>query len=119
MNKLIKKVQEAFAVSASDIPAIHPGDMINVHAKVVEKNKERIQQFQGTIIRIRGQKAYLRKVTVRKLSGGIAIERMFTVPSPNVTKVEVKRKAKSRRAKLYYLRDIEGEIKTKIKYKVN
>ena len=90
-----------------DIPEFVPGDTVRVHKKIKEGDKVRVQIFQGTVIQQRGGGAGA-TFTVRKLSGGIGVEQIFPVQSPNVTKVEVLRRGKVRRAKLYYLRGLTG-----------
>ena len=89
-------------------PAIKPGDTVRVHVKVREGDKERVQVFEGTVI---GQhRGGLRaSFTVRKVSAGQGVERIFPLHSPTIHKVEVTRSAKVRRAKLYYLRDLKGK----------
>jgi large subunit ribosomal protein L19 len=89
-------------------PAFSSGDTVKVHIRVVEAQKERIQVFQGTVIQIRG-KGTGRTFTVRKLSGGLGVERIFPYHSPSITKVEVVRRGKTRRAKLFYLRQRKGK----------
>ena len=99
----------------SEVPEFGPGDTLKVHHKFFEGDKERIQSFQGTVIKIRG--AGLRKsITLRKISKGIGMEWIFQLHSPNVTKIEIRRRGKVRRAKLYYLRKRKGK-KAKIKEK--
>lgn len=92
---------------AADLPQLRSGDLVNVHVRIVEGEKERIQQFEGTIIGIRGAGPN-RSFTVRKVSRGYGIERIFPYLTPAISKVEVKRHSKVRRAKLYYLRDRTG-----------
>lgn len=96
-------------------PAYNIGDTVNVHVKIKEGNRERIQVFTGTVIK--EQNAGLNKTfTVRKISNGVGVERTFPVNSPKIEKVEVTREGKVRRAKLYYLRDRVGKAaKTKEK----
>lgn len=92
----------------SDIPDFGPGDELKVHVRVVESGKERIQIFQGNVIRRQGsgvQETY----TVRKLSYGVGVERTFPVHAPTVAKIEVVKRGDVRRAKLYYLRDRTGK----------
>jgi len=91
-----------------DIPNFAPGDELKVHVRVVEGNKERVQVFQGNVIRRQGgglQETY----TVRKLSYGVGVERTFPLHAPTVTKIEVVKRGDVRRAKLYYLRDRVGK----------
>jgi large subunit ribosomal protein L19 len=92
---------------AAEIPPLKPGDTVAVHVRIVEGDKERVQVFQGTVIQIRGA-APNRSFTVRKVSRGYGIERIFPYGSPAIAKVEVKRHSKVRRAKLYYLRGKSG-----------
>ncbi len=97
------------------IPDLHVGDTVKVHAKVKEGNRERIQVFEGIIIKKQGGGVNA-TFTVRRISYGVGVEKTFLVHSPNVEKVEVTRVGKSRRAKLYYLRDRVGKAaKTKEK----
>jgi large subunit ribosomal protein L19 len=91
----------------AEIPPLKPGDTVAVHVRIIEGDKERVQVFQGTIIQIRGAGPN-RSFTVRKVSRGYGIERIFPYASPAVAKVEVKRHGRVRRAKLYYLRDLTG-----------
>jgi large subunit ribosomal protein L19 len=99
----------------TDLPAFGPGDEVKVHVKVVEGNKERVQVFQGNVIRKQGS-GVAETYTVRKISYGIGVERTFPLHTPTVTKLEVVRKGDVRRAKLYYLRDRTGKA-AKIKEK--
>jgi large subunit ribosomal protein L19 len=89
-------------------PEFRPGDTVRVHVRVVEGDKERIQVFQGVIIGRRGG-GTRETFTVRKISGSIGVERIFPLHSPNVDKIEVVRRGKVRRAKLYYLRALRGK----------
>ena len=98
-----------------DIPQFFPGDELKVHVRVVEGGKERVQVFQGNVIRRQGsglQETY----TVRKLSYGVGVERTFPLHTPTVSKIEVVKRGDVRRAKLYYLRDLRGKA-AKIKEK--
>jgi large subunit ribosomal protein L19 len=99
----------------SDIPDFRPGDTVKVHVRVVEGNRERIQVFQGVVIRRQGG-GVRETFTVRKVSFGVGVERTFPVHSPIVDHVEVVTRGDVRRAKLYYLRDLRGK-KAKIKEK--
>ena len=96
-----------------DIPAFHPGDTVNVHVKVIEGSKERIQVFRGVVIRRQGG-GIRETFTVRKESYGVGVERTFPVHSPNIDRIEVVTRGDVRRAKLYYLRELRGK-KAKIK----
>lgn len=91
----------------SDLPDFRAGDTIKVHVRVIEGNKERIQIFQGVVIARRGG-GTRETFTVRKISGGIGVERIFPFHSPVLSKIEVVRRGKVRRAKLYYLRSLRG-----------
>jgi large subunit ribosomal protein L19 len=91
-----------------DLPEFRPGDTVKVHVRVVEGNRERIQVFQGVVIRRQG--GGLRETfTVRKISFGVGVERTFPVHSPSIGKLEVVQKGRVRRAKLYYLRELRGK----------
>jgi large subunit ribosomal protein L19 len=92
----------------SDIPEFRPGDTVRVHVKVREGQRERIQVFEGVVIRRRGS-GISETYTVRKISYGVGVERTFPVHSPKVEKIEVMRRGKVRRAKLYYLRGLSGK----------
>ena len=98
-----------------DIPVFGPGDTINVHVKVIEGAKERIQVFKGVVIRRQGG-GIRETFTVRKESYGVGVERTFPVHSPNIDHIEVVTRGDVRRAKLYYLRELRGK-KAKIKEK--
>jgi large subunit ribosomal protein L19 len=92
----------------SDVPDFGSGDTVRVHAKVVEGTRERIQVFEGVVIRRRGG-AVNENFTVRRIaSHGIGVERTFLINSPRIDKIEVTRKGRVRRAKLYYLRGLTG-----------
>ncbi len=91
-----------------DIPEFGPGDTVNVHIRVVEGDKERIQQFKGVVIAIRGS-GTRKTFTVRKVSNGVGVERIFPLHSPKIVKIEVLRRGHVRRAKLYYLRQRSGK----------
>ena len=106
MPDLIKAVESAVNTK---IPAMKPGDNVSVHVRIVEGNKERVQEFKGTVIRMRkgGNDATF---TVRRLAAhGIGVERTFLLRSPRIDKVQIFRSAKVRRAQLYYLRDLRGK----------
>jgi large subunit ribosomal protein L19 len=99
----------------SDVPDFAPGDTLKVHVRVVEGNKERVQLFQGVVIRRQGD-GIRETFTVRKLSYGVGVERTFPVHSPIISSIEVLVRGDVRRAKLYYLRDRVGKA-AKIKEK--
>jgi len=92
----------------TDIPDFRPGDTVRVHAKVVEGTRERIQIFEGVVI-ARKNSGINETYTVRKISNGVGVERIFPVHTPRVEKIEVIRHGKVRRAKLYYLRALTGK----------
>lgn len=91
-----------------DIPDFESGDTVNVHLRVVEGEKERIQQFEGVVLSKDGSGAG-RTFTVRKMSGGVGVERIFPLHSPRIAKIEVNRRGQVRRSKLYFLRDRRGK----------
>ena len=91
-----------------DIPDFEPGDTVNVHVRVVEGDKERIQQFQGVVISKKGHGSR-KTFAVRKISNGVGVERVFPLHSPQLAKIERVRSGRVRRAKLYYLRDLRGK----------
>ena len=99
----------------TDLPNFNPGDHVKVHVRVIEGEKERIQPFEGDVISIRG--AGLNKTfTVRKISSGVGVERIFRFNSPKIAKIDLLKQGDVRRAKLYYLRNLSGKaarIKTK------
>ncbi len=102
MDKL--KLVEATQLK-KDIPEFKPGDTLNVHVKVKEGDKERIQEFQGIVIARRGSGSNA-TFTVRKISDGVGVERIFPLHSPRIAKIERVKEGKARRAKLYYVRDL-------------
>ena len=91
-----------------DIPAFRPGDTLKVHVRVVEGTRERVQVFQGVVIRRQGS-GVQETFTVRKVSFGVGVERTFPVHAPTIAKIEVDSYGMVRRAKLYYLRDLQGK----------
>ena len=108
----IKFVNEQLA-EKKDFPAFRPGDQVVVSYKIVEGSKERIQDFRGDVIKITGEGA-TKTFTVRKVSNGVGVERIFPITSPNITAVKILKHGKVRRSKLYYLRDLVGK-KARIK----
>lgn len=111
MHKLIEEITKEQL--RSDLPAFRPGDTVRVHVKVVEGTRERIQLFEGVVIKRRGG-GISETFTVRKISYGVGVERTFPVHTPKIAKLEVVRRGKVRRAKLYYLRKLRGK-KARIK----
>lgn len=106
MSKIIEKIEQA--QFRTDLPEFNPGDTVVVKVKVIEGNKEREQAFEGVVIAKRNR-GIGSSFTVRKLSHGEGVERVFQTHSPIIASVEVKRRGAVRRAKLYYLRGLEGK----------
>ncbi len=106
MQKLIEEITKEQL--RTDLPAFRPGDTLRVHVKVVEGNRERIQVFEGVVIKRRGG-GISETFTVRKVSYGVGVERTFPLHTPKIAKIEVVRHGKVRRAKLYYLRELRGK----------
>ena len=100
----------------TDLPQLNIGDTVKVYFKVIEGTRERVQMFEGTIISKKGA-GISETFTVRRISYGVGVERIFPVNSPKIDKIEVSRTGKVRRAKLYYLRDRVGKA-TKVKEKI-
>lgn len=92
----------------SDVPDFRPGDTVKVHVRLKEGNKERIQVFEGLVI-ARKHGGVSETFTVRKISSGIGVERTFPLHAPSVAKIEVTRRGRVRRAKLYYIRNLRGK----------
>ena len=92
-----------------DLPDIRPGDTVRVHQKIKEKDKERIQVFEGEVLARKHGKGITSTITVRKVISGVGVERIFPIHSPNIEKIEVVKRGKARRAKLYYLRRAKGK----------
>lgn len=113
MNKL-DQVESAY--KRDDIPAFSPGDTVKVNVRVVEGGRERVQTFEGNVIARNGG-GLGETFTVRKISFGVGVERIFPVHAPIIQSIEVVRKGSVRRAKLYYLRDRVGSKATRIKEK--
>ncbi|WP_434107329.1 50S ribosomal protein L19 [Levilactobacillus brevis] len=105
-NNLIAKINQEQL--RDDVPEFRAGDTVRVHARIVEGSRERIQLFEGVVIKRKGdgiQATY----TVRKISNGVGVERIFPLHSPRVAKIDVIRQGRVRRAKLYYLRELNGK----------
>jgi large subunit ribosomal protein L19 len=107
----IKMVEQDYM--KKEIPPFRPGDSVKVHVKVIEGNRERTQVFEGVVIRRRGS-GLSETFTVRRVSYGVGVERTFPVHSPRLDKIEVVRRGRVRRARLYYLRNKVGKA-TRIK----
>jgi large subunit ribosomal protein L19 len=99
-----------------DLPAFRSGDTVRVHVKIAEGDKERIQVFEGIVIQRRGG-GHGATFTVRKISAGVGVERIFPLESPNVAKLEIKSRGHVRRSRLYYLRELTGK-KARLREKV-
>ena len=106
VNPLIAKITESQL--RNDIPDFRAGDSVRVHARIVEGSRERIQIFEGVVIKRRGE-GISETYTVSKNSNGIGVERTFPLHTPRVDKIEVTRHGRVRRAKLYYLRALHGK----------
>jgi len=115
MEELIRYAEE-MVVKKNEFPKFKAGDTITVHYKIVEGNKERIQQFQGVVLQMAGKNT-TKTFTVRKISSGVGVERIFPVNSPYIDKVELNKVGQVRRAKIFYLRDLTGK-KARIKEKI-
>ena len=111
MHKLIEEITKEQL--RTDLPSFRPGDTVRVHVSIVEGTRERIQIFEGVVIKRRGG-GISETFTVRKVSYGVGVERTFPVHTPKIAKLEVIRRGKVRRAKLYYLRNLRGK-KARIK----
>ncbi|MGM9773734.1 MAG: 50S ribosomal protein L19 [Candidatus Egerieousia sp.] len=112
---LIKVAQQAFAVETKEFPEFKAGDTVTVTYKIKEGDKERLQNFKGVVIQRRGQGA-TQTFTVRKISSGIGVERIFPLFSPFIDKITLDKVGKVRRARIYYLRNLTGK-KARIKEK--
>jgi len=115
-KELIQYVEDTF-VEMKALPAFKAGDTITVSYRIVEGNKERIQQFQGVVLQITGS-GVTRTFTVRKISGGIGVERIFPYASPFLSDVVVNKRGVVRRARIFYLRELTGK-KARIKERRN
>ncbi|MEM9417245.1 MAG: 50S ribosomal protein L19 [Bacteroidota bacterium] len=109
MNPRIQLVEATSNERRQSFPAFQAGDNVNVYVKIKEGSKERIQQFQGTVIQRKNVNTNGETFTVRKISGGVGVERIFPLLSPNIDKIEVTRRGAVRRARLYYLRGKQGK----------
>lgn len=114
MEDFIKIAEEAFNPK-NEFPAFRSGDTITVAYKIIEGNKERIQNYRGVVIRISGH-GDQKRFTVRKMSGTVGVERIFPYNSPNIESISVEKFGKVRRARLFYLRELTGK-KARIKEK--
>lgn len=114
MNPIVQDLAKEYL--NKELPELNPGDTVKVFVRIVEGNKERIQAFEGTIIKKRGS-GVGKTITVRKIFQGVGVERVFPVYSPRIEKITVIRRGDVRRAKLYYLRERFGKS-TRIKEKI-
>lgn len=114
MNPIINEIEKEY--TQKEMPEMNPGDTVKVFVRIIEGNKERIQAFEGTIIKKHGS-GINKTVTVRKVFQGIGVERVFAIYSPRIEKIQVLRKGDVRRSKLYYLRERSGKA-TRIREKM-
>lgn len=113
MGMILESIRQQYV--KEDLPDIFPGDTVRVHVRVVEGNRERIQVFEGTVIKV-ARSGPDKNITVRRVAHGIGVERTFLVNSPRVEKIDVVRRGDVRRARLYYLRKRVGKA-TRIREK--
>lgn len=114
MNPIIDELEKPYM--GKEVPDVNPGDTVRVFVRIVEGNKERIQAFEGTIIKKHGS-GINKTITVRKIFQGVGVERVFLLHSPRIDKINVVRRGDVKRAKLYYLRERSGKA-TRIKEKI-
>ncbi|MDX9782854.1 MAG: 50S ribosomal protein L19 [Bacteroidales bacterium] len=110
---LIKIAEQAFAGEVKNLPDFKAGDTVTVTYKIKEENKERLQNYRGVVIQRRGS-GTTETFTVRKMSNGVGVERIFPVTSPFIDNIEVNKRGKVRRARIFYLRELTGK-KARIK----
>lgn len=106
--ELIKIAENEFAVENKNLPAFSSGDTVTVHYKIREGNKERIQQFRGVVLQRRGQ-GTTETFTVRKMSGNVGVERIFPTFSPFIEQIDINKRGKVRRARIFYFRKLTGK----------
>jgi large subunit ribosomal protein L19 len=109
MADLMKIVEQELAAKRTGMPTFKAGDTVSVHVKISEGNKERIQEFQGVVLYRRGTNTNGESFSVRKISNGVGVERIFPILSPSIEKIEFVKAGKVRRAKLYYLKGRQGK----------
>ncbi len=114
MNPIIDELEKPYM--EKEVPDVNPGDTVRVFVRIVEGNKERIQAFEGTIIKKHGS-GINKTITVRKVFQGVGVERVFLLHSPRIEKINIVRRGDVKRAKLYYLRERSGKA-TRIKEKI-
>ena len=115
MNPIIQELEKEY--TQREMPETNPGDTVKVFVRIIEGNKERIQAFEGTVIKKHGS-GINKTVTVRKIFQGVGVERVFAIFSPRIEKIQVLRKGHVRRSKLYYLRERSGKA-TRIREKMD
>ena len=115
MNPIIQELEKEY--TQKEIPETNPGDTVKVFVRIIEGNKERIQAFEGTVIKKHGA-GINKTITVRKIFQGVGVERVFAIYSPRIEKIQVLRKGHVRRSKLYYLRERSGKA-TRIREKMD
>lgn len=115
MNNLIAVAQEAFKQDLPEIPSFKAGDTITVTIRIKEGNKERLQNFRGVVLQRRGS-GVTETFTIRKISDGVGVERVFPVNTPTISKIELNKVGVVRRARIFYLRELTGK-KARIKEK--
>ncbi len=118
MADFIKLVEQELASKRADILSFKAGDTINVHVKIREGTKERVQQFQGVVLYRRGKGTNGETFSVRKVSNGVGVERIFPLLSPSIDKIDFIKAGKVRKAKLYYMRGRQGKA-ARIKEKLS
>jgi len=106
MNRVAELTQKL--VTVNELPSFKAGDTVTVHYKIKEGDKERVQQFQGVVLQRRGT-GLTETFTVRKMSSNVGVERIFPVSSPFIEKVELNKRGRVRRARIFYLRDLKGK----------
>ena len=109
MSNILDVLNNEYREQRASIPTFAAGDTVNIHVKIREGNKERVQQFQGVVIQRKNVNTAGETFTVRKVSNQIGLERIFPLLSPNIVKIELVRRGKVRRARLYYLRGLSGK----------
>ncbi|MCC8019734.1 MAG: 50S ribosomal protein L19 [Rikenellaceae bacterium] len=114
MDNLIRIAQEAMW-EKKEVPSFKSGDTITVSYRIIEGNKERVQSFRGVVIQIKGS-GLTKMFTIRKISNGVGVERIFPLYSPHIDSIEVNKRGVVRRARIYYLRNLTGK-KARIKEK--
>ena len=117
-KKVAKKVEKKPVKAKKEekkqaLPELRPGYTVKLYQKVKEGDKERIQFFDGIVIALKGKTPATKTVTLRKVSYGVGVEKIFPLASPTITKIDILKKAKVRRSKLYYLRDYDKRLKEK------